>query len=519
MSSQVKTAAVSGMTIEPTRCRMPTGIATGFGIATFSLFLLALPRTSSPAESGQSLAQQAQLFQSDQNYAVLVGVKNYPTWGGLRPLDWSDKDITGLQTALQSLKYHVLPPLIDSDALKGSIEATLTALGRSLSTSEKKAATLVFFFSGHGWGVGGKNYLATFDARSKALAQSGLSVDELQGMLTRTGVRRILLIIDACRSDPSIAKDVSDTSLAEFREAEGVRILFATRVGDFSYENASLRHGVFSYFLIDALSGKARDPNGYLTSDSVFEYVSQNVRRFAREHSLEQAPFEGGEHTYERFLLAPPCPACAIPPVPGASVPPPAVYPTPAPVAAAVSAPAEPMSREARLVADGGYCGRLRTLAQWSGNLWKGEAPAFTKLHFWTNSSEMFEVTSNVDAKMCRLSREGFYKCLLIIESGTRVPSTVVKSRVVEVMSKLTECFGPPEKGAALAKAFPTNLAEASSLPTADRTSYLLGTWKSVHADQPVYIDLVADMMGTADTVLGSWGWMTFELTGPIRAP
>jgi hypothetical protein len=463
------------------------------------------------AERSPLLVQQAQTFQSDQNYAVLVGVKNYPTWGGLRSLQYTDKDVADVAAALQALKYHVLPSLIDSDALKGGIEERLTALGRSLSESDKKAATLVFFFSGHGWAVDGKNYLATFDARSKALADSGLSVDALQGMLTRTGIRRILLIIDACRDDPSTAKDVAATSMVEFREAEGVRILFATRVGDYSYESSSLRHSVFSYYLIDALSGKGRDPEGYMTSESVLKYVSDNVRRYARENSLVQAPFESGEHTYERFLIAPPCSACPAGPSPASTA---SLSPSTQSTSATVTTakfPGDLAARKAQLDADGGYCGRLKTIAQWTANLWKGNAPAFTNLHPWKNSPALFELTPSVDAYYCKLSTNApLYRCDVMVEGGTRMPESVVKSRAIELKATLTECFGRGDDGATLlSKAFP-NVRDSRDIPY---SWALLGTWKTTSSGQTVSIKLsVTPPVGTDDSVYGSWGWLDFQL-------
>jgi hypothetical protein len=74
-------------------------------------------------------------------------------------------------------------------------------------------------------------------------------------------------------------------------------------VGDYSWEDDGLQHGVFTKYLIAGLQGAARDGNGDLTASSVFDYVNQEVRTWALNNRVTQAPFQAGEWSGD-FLLA-----------------------------------------------------------------------------------------------------------------------------------------------------------------------------------------------------------------------
>ncbi len=59
-----------------------------------------------------------------------------------------------------------------------------------------------------------------------------------------------------------------------------------------SGEDDKLQHGVFTYFLLEGLRGKAdKDRDGIITVDEVYRYVSREVPRATRQ---EQHPVKKG---------------------------------------------------------------------------------------------------------------------------------------------------------------------------------------------------------------------------------
>src|SRR6185369_809612 len=66
---------------------------------------------------------------------------------------------------------------------------------------------LLVSFSGHGIERGGRGFLCPSDARiggSMALLEStGIAVDTVREWIRETRVKQVLIILDACRNDPS----------------------------------------------------------------------------------------------------------------------------------------------------------------------------------------------------------------------------------------------------------------------------------------------------------------------------
>ncbi len=63
-----------------------------------------------------------------------------------------------------------------------------------------------------------------------------------------------------------------------------------------SGEDDELRHGVFTYFLLEGLRGKAdTDKDGIITVDEIYRYVSREVPRATgqEQHPVEKGIVEG----------------------------------------------------------------------------------------------------------------------------------------------------------------------------------------------------------------------------------
>jgi hypothetical protein len=191
--------------------------------------------------------------------------------------------------------------LTDQEALRGVIVRTLTQIGAMMDPNQ---GTLLFFFSGHGFTQNGTNYLATFGATSDDLVRDGLAVSEVEGLLKKSRVRRQVMWIDACRNDPrSGARAVDRRSFERLQAAEGMRVLYSSRQGNFSYEDDTLRHGVFTHFLLQGLRGEAAGADGLVTFSDLAAYVSDAVFAYGVETGRMQKPFEAGEAAGD-FLLA-----------------------------------------------------------------------------------------------------------------------------------------------------------------------------------------------------------------------
>lgn len=90
------------------------------------------------------------------------------------------------------------------------------------------------------------------------------------------------------------------------KDSEGLRILYSTAPGDVSYEDDSLKHGIFSNFLIAGLNGKAVNPqDGMITFNDLTDFVTREMKAYgtSRAGSNMQIPYQLGESTGD-FLIA-----------------------------------------------------------------------------------------------------------------------------------------------------------------------------------------------------------------------
>lgn len=261
--------------------------------------------------------------QQSNHAAIVVGVENYDErLTGFRKLDYSADDANLIGSALQSIGYSAqqVEILTDTQASKDIVLNRIRQRAKALD----KDGTLVFFFSGHGFAQGDENYLATYGAVASELGKSGLAVRDVVTAIRESGVRRAVLLLDACRNDPTPGSKSGSAGFAAVNAGEGIQILLSTGRGDVSWEHSDLQHGVFSYFLASGLRG------GKQQFSQLADYVEREVTAWTVSRKVQtQKPFRSGEHRGGDFLLASAVTPSAPPPEPVPEPPAPVIRPEP----------------------------------------------------------------------------------------------------------------------------------------------------------------------------------------------
>lgn len=273
------------------------------------------------------LIEETRQFEQGNKVAVVVGVEDYnQRLTGFRPLKYAADDAQQLTSTLTTKGYRV-KPLINGEATKAVILNTIHQTGKTMHNGE---GTLIFSFSGHSFAAGNDNYLGSFGAVAHDLQESGLSVKEVVKAIRDTGVRRAVLLLDACRNDPLPDSKSISPGFRQENPGEGIQILYSTRFQDVSWEHDDLKHGVFSYFVDQALSGKATQ-DGVVTFPNLADYVERQVAYWTDSHmSQTQQPFRRSDGDYYGdFVLASLGETTALQPTP---TPTPSPEPEPEPV-------------------------------------------------------------------------------------------------------------------------------------------------------------------------------------------
>lgn len=156
----------------------------------------------------------------------------------------------------------------------------------------KPQDTFIFFFSGHGMSREKVSYLLTYDsitAPIENLELSALNMTTLKTLLEKIPATKKIVIIDACRNDPVAQRGTGDNLMTKsfanelkMNKAGDNKIdisatLYACSVGERSYEWQERSQGFFTFFLIQGLSGKAKDPSGNITLNSLVNYLETKV--------------------------------------------------------------------------------------------------------------------------------------------------------------------------------------------------------------------------------------------------
>jgi hypothetical protein len=244
-------------------------------------------------------------------WAAVIGINSYPH---VRTLHYAVNDARAFYDHLvhsNQIPAENVTLLIDQDASLTKLRSTL---GTHLKSKAGKDDMVIIYFAGHGAtekdvmspdGDGLEKYLLPYDANPKDLYATALPMREISRIFNRIRSERLIFIADSCYSGASggrtisvtgIRATISDAFLDRIAGGKGRIILTASGANEVSAEDANLHHGVFTYFLLEGLQGKAdTDKDGVVTVDEAYAYVSTYVPQATgqEQHPVKKGIVEG----------------------------------------------------------------------------------------------------------------------------------------------------------------------------------------------------------------------------------
>ena len=230
-----------------------------------------------------------------KRFAVVIGVDEYED-SQINKLDGAGNDAKAIVEAL--VQYAGFPrdqvKLLTSDQ-PVERRPTRNKILRWLSNlrgAVPKDGLLLIAFAGHGIERGNQAYLLPSDAELSndvtLLEQSSINVDELRKRILDSGVGQVVMILDACRNDPSAGRGDADNRLTtrftrafnfEERNSEvrAFATLYATAVGNRAYEYKEKKQGYFTWALVEGLKGAAANEKGEVTLSGLLSYLQDQV--------------------------------------------------------------------------------------------------------------------------------------------------------------------------------------------------------------------------------------------------
>lgn len=199
---------------------------------------------------------------------------------------------------------------IDDDALKSTLEYDLKKLFMGLQENDR----LVFYYAGHGFHDTITNCLTTFDSHPSSYQNTTISLrDVLLDPLKKSRCKNALIFIDACAQklvDPNQRHAVSHMNEEEFKlivsKFPSYNIFLSCQLEESSYSHEELEHGVWTYFLLQALSGNVKQvrKDNFITDRLLQDYLSTSVSQYVKKNlKYDQNPTAIMESNYENVII------------------------------------------------------------------------------------------------------------------------------------------------------------------------------------------------------------------------
>ncbi len=191
--------------------------------------------------------------------------------------------------------------LHDEAATRSGIETALGTLATRVGGDPE--ATVVVYYSGHGWLSGDRYYLIPHDIDAAHPADTALPATAFTDLLRRITAERLLVILDCCHAAGQ-ASAKADELPAGFAKAavpkdvmEGLktgrgRAVFSSSQG--SEQSWIRRDGtlsIYTYHLLEVLSGQVPIGDELVKLSHIMSHVSKSVMQTAlAEHGQPQTP-------------------------------------------------------------------------------------------------------------------------------------------------------------------------------------------------------------------------------------
>jgi uncharacterized caspase-like protein/WD40 repeat protein len=235
-----------------------------------------------------------------QRWAVVVGVSEYQN-PGIPSLKYADKDAEALADFLRKPEgggydSDHLRVLLNKDATLANVkEALISFLAQAIDMD-----LVLIYFAGHGAPEPARPqnvYLLTTDSDPNALGTTAFPMWDIQTVLARyINAKRVVVFTDACHSGNIVNANFATRGLAAAennlvnqylsdlsKTKEGIVVFTASAAGEVSAEFPEYEHGVFTYYMLQGLEGKADLNNDYtVTINELMQYVEEQVKRKTR---------------------------------------------------------------------------------------------------------------------------------------------------------------------------------------------------------------------------------------------
>lgn len=221
------------------------------------------------------LSCKQDLQQDGTTYAVVVGISDYKQMDyRTGDLLFADDDAKRFASFLKSKKGGQVTS--SNIRFLTNTQATQFNIRKAFKLFEQAQPTdrIIFYFSGHGVQGG----FVPYDVNSSE--DSFILHTELKEAFRNSPAKTKICIADACMAGSMRAKNWGKTTQFNTNESDvNIAMMLASRSNQPASEQKRIRGGIFTYFFLKGLEGKADvNHDNLVTIKELYNYISPRIR-------------------------------------------------------------------------------------------------------------------------------------------------------------------------------------------------------------------------------------------------
>jgi hypothetical protein len=241
---------------------------------------------------------------SNNKVALIIGIEQYEQSPKASYANLDAKYFFDYARKAFGVKKNNIKMLIDQEA---SLSKTNSAIFKWLPGKIKANETdLIIFFSGHGLASndGKEKYILPSNADPDLLSRTALSRSELFDEIVKLNPKSVTMFFDTCYSGVSrdektllaSAKPLRIVANDDKEIPDNFTIFTASKGDQISSGLKEAKHGIFSYYLMKGLEGKAdANKDKDITNGELRAYMVKNVSDKALDLGRQQTPVLSGD--------------------------------------------------------------------------------------------------------------------------------------------------------------------------------------------------------------------------------
>jgi WD40 repeat protein len=225
-------------------------------------------------------------------YVLAAGINTYKN--PALSLNYAEPDARGIADFFKKkgqglFKQAYVTDIYNEQVTKAEIISQLTQLQKT-----NPQDVVLIYLAGHGENINDRWYFIpyelTYPERESEVKAKAVSSVELSKYIKNIKAQKILVLIDACKAGAVLVafRGFEDRkALSQLSRSTGVHIVAASTKSQFAAEVKELGHGVFTYTLLEGLSGKAVGKGETVTVRKLLGYIEEQLPEITKKYQQE----------------------------------------------------------------------------------------------------------------------------------------------------------------------------------------------------------------------------------------